>query len=137
MVATAGRSSNVSRSAVMTRKGVVCSSSPLAGSIGAQVLREGGNAADAAVAVAAAEAVTLPPMCGMGGEVFALFYEAKTGKMHGVSGGGRAPMGATREYFVERGYEKMPTDGPLCPAFSAVSAAVLVNVVSSMNRTVD
>ena len=113
MVAKAARSSNVSRSAVMTKKGVVCSSSPLAGAIGAQVLREGGNAADAAIAVAAAEAVTLPPMCGMGGEVFALFYEAKTGEIHGVSGGGRAPMGATREYFVERGYDKMPTDGPL------------------------
>ena len=116
MAATAGRSSTVSRSAVMTRKGIVCSSSPLAGSIGAQVLREGGNACDAAVAVAAAEAVTLPPMCGMGGEVFALVYEAKTGKIHGVSGGGRAPMGATREYFVERGYDKMPTEGPLCPS---------------------
>jgi len=100
----------------MTKRGIVCSSSPLAGSVGAQVLREGGNAADAAVAIAAAEAVTLPPMCGIGGEVFALIYEAKTGKIHGVSGGGRAPMGATREYFVERGYEKMPTDGPLCPS---------------------
>ena len=68
MVATAGRSSVLGRSAVMTKKGIVCSSSPLAGSIGAQVLREGGNACDAAVAVAAAEAVTLPPMCGIGGE---------------------------------------------------------------------
>ena len=71
-------------------KGIVCSSSPLAGSIGAQVLRNGGNAADAAIAVAAAEAVTLPPMCGMGGEVFALFYDAKTKQVHGLLGN-RAP----------------------------------------------
>jgi gamma-glutamyltranspeptidase/glutathione hydrolase len=97
-------------------KGIVCSTSPLAGAIGAQVLREGGNACDAAIAVAAAEAVVLPPMCGIGGEVFALIYDAKSKRIHGVSGGGRAPMGATREYFVERGYKKMPPDGPLCPS---------------------
>jgi len=123
MVATSGRTSSVSRSAVRTKKGVVCSSSPLAGAIGAQILRRGGNACDAAVAVAVAEAVTLPPMCGMGGEVFALIYSAKDKSIQGVSGGGRAPMGATREYFIERGYEKMPTDGPLCPSVPGEVAA--------------
>jgi len=123
MVATSGRTSSVSRSAVRTKKGVVCSSSPLAGAIGAQILRRGGNACDAAVAVAVAEAVTLPPMCGMGGEVFALIYSAKNKSIQGVSGGGRAPMGATREYFIERGYEKMPTDGPLCPSVPGEVAA--------------
>lgn len=123
MVATRGRTSSVSRSAVRTKKGVVCSSSPLAGAIGAQILRRGGNACDAAVAVAVAEAVTLPPMCGMGGEVFALIYNAKEKSIQGVSGGGRAPMGATREYFIERGYEKMPTDGPLCPSVPGEVAA--------------
>ncbi len=105
-----------SRSPVQTTKGMVCSASPLAGAIGARVLREGGNALDAAVAVAAAEGVTLPMMCGIGGEVFALLYEAATGCLRGVSGGGRAPAAATREYFVERGYVKMPADGPLCPS---------------------
>jgi gamma-glutamyltranspeptidase/glutathione hydrolase len=70
-----------------------------------------------------AEAVTLPPMCGMGGEVFALIYSAKDKSIQGVSGGGRAPMGATREYFIERGYEKMPTDGPLCPSVPGEVAA--------------
>jgi gamma-glutamyltranspeptidase/glutathione hydrolase len=123
MVATSGRTSSVSRSAVRTKKGVVASSSPLAGAIGAQILRRGGNACDAAVAVAVAEAVTLPPMCGMGGEVFALIYNAKDKSIRGVSGGGRAPMGATREYFIERGYEKMPTDGPLCPSVPGEVAA--------------
>jgi gamma-glutamyltranspeptidase / glutathione hydrolase len=116
MVASKNRTSAVGRVAVRTKKGIVCSSSPLAGAIGAQVLRQGGNAVDAAIAVAAAEAVTLPPMCGIGGEVFALVYDAKTDTITGVNGGGRAPMGASREYFVERGYEKMPTDGPLCPS---------------------
>ena len=60
------------RSAVLTKGGLVCSASPLAASIGAQVLRSGGNVFDAAIAVAAGEAVTLAPMCGVGGEVFAL-----------------------------------------------------------------
>lgn len=116
MVAAKKRTSGVGRVAVRTKKGIICSSSPLAGAIGARILRAGGNAADAAVAVAAAEAVTLPPMCGIGGEVFALFYDAKTQEVTGINGGGRAPMGASREYFVERGYEKMPSDGPLCPS---------------------
>ena len=107
---------SATRSAVLTKKGMVCSSSPLAGAIGAQVLREGGNACDAAVAVAAAEAVTLPPMCGLGGEAFVLIHDGPTGAIHEVSSGGRAPMGATREYFVSRGYTKMPEDGALCPS---------------------
>ena len=105
-----------SHSPVLTTKGLVGSASPLAGSVGAQVMREGGNAFDAAIAVAAAEAVTLPMMCGLGGEVFALLYHAKSNKIYGISGSGRAPLGATREYFVDLGYEKMPPDGPLTPA---------------------
>lgn len=105
-----------SHSSVLTQNGLVCSASPLAGAIGSGVLRDGGNAFDAAVAVAAAECVTLPPMCGIGGEVFALCYEAKTGRLYGVSGSGRAPWGASREYFIERGYSKMPADGPLTAA---------------------
>ncbi|MEX2599604.1 MAG: gamma-glutamyltransferase, partial [Dehalococcoidia bacterium] len=104
------------RSAVLSKKGIVCSTTPLAGAVGAQVLREGGNAFDAAVATASAEAVLIPPMCGLGGEVFALMYEASSGKLYGLSGSGRAPMTATREYFVEKGYTKMPGDGPLTPA---------------------
>ncbi len=105
-----------SHSPVLTTRGLVGSASPQAGAIGAQVLREGGNAFDAAIAVAAAEGVTLPMMCGLGGEVFALLYHAASGKLYGVSGSGRAPMRATREYFVSRGYVKMPADGPLTPA---------------------
>ena len=105
-----------SHSPILTTRGLVGSASPQAGAVGAQVLREGGNAFDAAVAVAAAEGVTLPMMCGMGGEVFALLWHAASGKLYGVSGSGRAPMGASRDYFVSRGYVKMPPDGPLTPA---------------------
>ncbi len=105
-----------SHSPILTTRGLVGSASPQAGAIGAQVMREGGNAFDAAIAVAAAEGVTLPMMCGIGGEVFALLYHAASGKLYGVSGSGRAPMGASRDYFVSRGYVKMPADGPLTPA---------------------
>ncbi len=103
------------RSAVLTQGGLVCSASPLAGSIGSNVLRSGGNAFDAAIAVAAAEAVVLPPMCGIGGEVFALLYEASTGKVYDITGSGRAPKNATAEYFTSKGYTKMPSEGPLTP----------------------
>ncbi|MDE2837869.1 MAG: gamma-glutamyltransferase [Chloroflexota bacterium] len=107
---------NRSHSPVYTTRGLVGSASTPAGAVGAQVMREGGNAFDAAVAVAAAEAVTLPMMCGIGGEVFALLYHAASGTLHGVSSSGRAPMRATREYFTSRGYVKMPADGPLTPS---------------------
>ncbi len=107
---------NRSHSPIYTTRGLVGSASPPAGAAGAQVLREGGNAFDAAVAVAAAEAVTLPMMCGIGGEVFALLYHAASGTLYGVSSSGRAPMRATREYFTSRGYVKMPANGPLTPA---------------------
>ncbi len=116
MTATPDPPLGPSDSPVLTKRGLVCSASPLAGAIGAQVLREGGNAFDAAIATAAAEAVTLPPMCGLGGEVFAVLYEASTGRMYGLVSSGPAPMRASRDHFVGLGYEKMPTSGPLSPA---------------------
>ncbi|MCS7207264.1 MAG: gamma-glutamyltransferase [Dehalococcoidia bacterium] len=104
------------RSVVLTRNGMVCSASPLAGAVGLRVLQEGGNAIDATIATAAAEGVVLPPMCGLGGEVFALVYWAREGKVYGVTGSGKAPLKATREFFVSRGYTVMPQDGPLAVA---------------------
>ena len=103
------------RSAVLTTRGLVCSASPLAGAVGAAVLRDGGNAFDAAIAVAAVEAVTITPMCGVGGEVFALLYDASSEMVWDVTGSGRAPAAAHREWFVERGYTRMPPHGPLAP----------------------
>ena len=104
------------RSTVYTLGGMVCSISPLAASAGTSVLRDGGNAFDAAIAAAAVEAVTVPAMCGLGGELFALLYEARSRKIFGVSGSGRAPMAAHRDYFVDKGYRTMPSDGPLSAA---------------------
>lgn len=104
------------RSIVYSKGGMVCSASPLAASAGISVLRGGGNAFDAAIAVAAVEGVTISPMCGLGGEPFALLYHAKTRRLFGLSGSGAAPRRATREFFVGRGYKDMPAEGPLSVA---------------------
>ncbi len=103
---------NLSRSLVYGRKGIVCSNSPLAASAGIQVMQEGGNAFDAALAVAATEAVTLVPLCSMGGDSFILAYEAATGHLTGINSSGAAPTGATADYYRSRGHETMPIDGP-------------------------
>ena len=68
---------NLSRSLVYGSRGIVCSNSPLAASTGIQIMQEGGNAFDAALAVAATEAVTLVPLCGMGGDSFILAYRGR------------------------------------------------------------
>ncbi len=106
----------VGRSAVFTKGGIVCSVSPLAASAGIGVLRDGGNAFDAAVATAAVEGVTNPAGCGLGGEVFVLAYHARSGGLFGLTSSGKAPGAATRDWFVSRGYDKMPRDGPLSVA---------------------
>ena len=103
---------NLSRSLVYGRRGIVCSNSPLAASAGIQVMQGGGNAFDAALAVAATEAVTLVPLCSMGGDSFILAYEAVTGQLTGINSSGAAPTGATADYYRSRGHETMPIDGP-------------------------
>src|SRR5512138_1306641 len=79
------------RSVVMARNGVVATSQPLAAQAGLNVLRQGGNAIDAAVATAAALNVVEPMSTGIGGDMFAIVYLANTGEMLGLNGSGRAP----------------------------------------------
>ena len=102
----------LSRSLVYGRRGMVCSNSPLAATAGIQVMQAGGNAFDAALAVAATEAVTLIPLCGMGGDSFVLLYEAATGQVTGVNSSGVAATGATADYYHAQGYRTMPLEGP-------------------------
>ena len=75
-------------------------------------MQEGGNAFDAALAVAATEAVTLVPLSGLGADSFVLLYEAATGQVTGVNSSGVAATGATADYYRSRGYRTMPIDGP-------------------------
>lgn len=79
------------RSPVASLGGAVATSQPLATQAGVEILRAGGNAADAAVAAAAVLQVTQPCSTGLGGDAFCLFFEAKSGTVHGLNGSGRSP----------------------------------------------
>jgi gamma-glutamyltranspeptidase / glutathione hydrolase len=79
------------RSMVVARRGIVAASNPLAAQAGLNILRQGGNAADAAIATAAVLNVTEPASTGVGGDCFALFFDAKTGSLTALNGSGRAP----------------------------------------------
>lgn len=91
--------------------GMVASAHPVAAAIGTSVLQNGGNAIDAAIAVAAAEGVVLPASCGLGGDAFVLVWDPKTGKATGFNGSGVAGARATRERYVEAGLTRMPLNG--------------------------
>jgi gamma-glutamyltranspeptidase/glutathione hydrolase len=92
-------------------RGMVASAHPLAAAIGAAVLDRGGNAFDAAIAVAAAEGVLLPMMCGLGGDGFAVVYDARRREVVGLNGSGVAGAGATRERYAAGGRTLMPLEG--------------------------
>ena len=102
-----------SRSLVHGRNGVVCSVSPLAATTGIKVLLDGGNAFDAAIAIAAVETVTLPSKCTLGADAFAVLYQASTQKLISINSSGAAPTGATTAYLSSKGYDRVPRDGPL------------------------
>lgn len=91
------------RSVVYGTKGVVSSSQPLATAAGLEILNKGGNAADAAVATSAALNVTEPCSCGIGGDAFCLFFDAKTKKVTALNGSGRAPSKLTIDHLRQRG----------------------------------
>lgn len=91
------------RSPVLGRGGMVAASQPLAAAAGVQVLAAGGSAADAAVATAAALNVTEPTSTGLGGDAFALYYEAKSRRVYALNGSGRAPAALTLERLQKEG----------------------------------
>jgi len=101
------------RSVTLAQNGMVATSHPLAAQIGLDVLKSGGNAVDAAIATSAAMGLLEPMSCGIGGDLFAIVWDAKTKTLHGLHANGRAPMKATREYFHKEGYREIPTLGPL------------------------
>jgi len=101
------------RSIVMSTRGVIAASQPMATQAGLAVLQAGGNAMDAAIAASAVLCVTEPQSTGIGGDCFLLYHEAKTGKLHGLNGSGRAPARATPEEFERRGLMQVPEFGIL------------------------
>jgi gamma-glutamyltranspeptidase / glutathione hydrolase len=92
-------------------RGMVASSSPAAAAVGLRVLLGGGNAFDAAVAVAAVEGLTLPAACGLGGDAFAVLYDARTRQVYGINGSGAAPLAATPDHYLARGMAVIPASG--------------------------
>lgn len=92
------------RSPVLSRRGMVATSQPLAVAAGLEILAAGGNAADAAVATAAALNVTEPCSTGIGGDAFALYYEGATGRVLALNGSGRAPAALSLERLSREGF---------------------------------
>lgn len=103
----------VGRPVVMGRHGMVSSGHPLASLSGAKILEQGGNAVDAALATALMLTVARPHSCGPGGDLFALVFMKKTGKVEALNASGPAPKKASIESFRDQGLNRIPTDGPL------------------------
>jgi gamma-glutamyltranspeptidase/glutathione hydrolase len=99
------------RSMVLSRRGVVSAENPLAAQAGATVLAHGGNAVDAAVATNAVLGVVEPMMNGIGGDLFAIVYDAKSGKLYGLNASGWAPAGLSIEFLKSKGVARMPQEG--------------------------
>jgi gamma-glutamyltranspeptidase / glutathione hydrolase len=101
----------VGRSKIATQYGIVAASQPLAARAGVQVLERGGNAVDAAIATNAVMALVEPYFDGIGGDLFVIYYEAKTGKLHGLNAGGWAPTGLSAAFLKSKGLDRMPGKG--------------------------
>ncbi len=101
------------RSETVATNGMVATSHPLAAQIGLDVLKNGGNAVDAAIATNAAMGLMEPTSCGIGGDLYAIVWDAKTQKLYGLNASGRAPGRATLAYFRDKKLTDIPTSGPL------------------------
>lgn len=99
------------RSMVINDGGIVATSHTLASQAGAQILAHGGSAIDAAIAANAVLGVTEPMMNGVGGDLFLIYWDAKTGKLYGLNSSGWAPRGLSIEYLKQKGIFQMPQAG--------------------------
>ena len=100
------------RSEVIAQHGIAATSHPLAAQVALDVLKRGGNAIDAAIACNAVMGVVEPTGNGIGGDLFAIVWDAKSRKLHGLNASGRSPRSLTLEHFRELEFEKIPQDGP-------------------------
>jgi gamma-glutamyltranspeptidase / glutathione hydrolase len=99
------------RSVIATRFGVVATSQPLASMAGVQILQRGGNAVDAAIGANAVVGVMEPTGNGIGGDLFVIMHEAKTGNIYGLNASGWAPQRLTPEFLRTQGIKEMPVRG--------------------------
>jgi gamma-glutamyltranspeptidase/glutathione hydrolase len=100
-----------SRSMVMSQSGIVASESVIASQVGARILETGGNAIDAAVATNAMMGLVAPMNDGVGGDLFAIIYDAKTEKLYGINASGWAPRALTPDFLAAKGLRAMPQSG--------------------------
>ena len=101
------------RSEVIAQNGMVATSHPLASQIGIDILKEGGNAIDAAIAANAALGLMEPTGNGIGGDLFAIVWVEKEKKLYGLNASGRSPEDLTLKYFIENNFKSIPAYGPL------------------------
>ena len=101
----------VGRSVVSTQFGIVAASQPLAARAGVQILERGGNAIDAAIAANATIGLMEPTGNGLGGDLFIIYYEAKSGTVYGLNSSGWAPTGLTSDFLASKGIKEMPQRG--------------------------
>ncbi|MDB9526351.1 gamma-glutamyltransferase [Oscillatoria sp. CS-180] len=104
---------NPTEEPVTSKQGMVICPHSLASEVGAQILRDGGNAVDAAIAIQAALGVVYPHMTGLGGDAFWLIYDAKSQALYGLNGSGRAAQRATIDLYQQQGHQFIPQRGPL------------------------
>ena len=107
------RSPHGSRSEVIAPHGMVAASHPLAAQVGIDILKAGGNAIDAAVAVNAVLGLVEPHMNGVGGDLFAIVWDAETERLYGLNATGRAPYELNRQVFERQNLDRVPGTGPL------------------------
>ena len=101
------------RSEVIARNGMACTSQPLATQIALDVLKKGGSAVDAAIAANAALGLMEPTGCGIGGDLFAIVWDAETEQLYGLNASGRSPYDLTIDYFKENNLSSIPAYGPI------------------------
>jgi gamma-glutamyltranspeptidase/glutathione hydrolase len=101
------------RSEVIAKHGMASTSHPLASQIAIDVLKQGGSAIDAAIAANAALGLMEPTGSGIGGDLFAIVWDAETEKLYGLNASGRSPKNLTLDYFKENDYKSIPALGPL------------------------
>ncbi len=101
------------RSEVIAKNGMVATSQPLATQVGLDILKQGGTAVDAAIAANAMLGLVEPTGNGMGGDLFAIIWDAKTQKLYGLNASGRSPYNLTLDYFKKNNLTKIPSHGPI------------------------